>query len=68
MALIRVKDKSSSHEYSIHEHLFDAEAHEKSDKPAYGPDGLAAPPRYKTTVAKLASAKAGHSADPKKES
>lgn len=72
---IRVKDKTTGHEYSIREHLFDSAAHEKSDKSAYGHDGDIAPPKFRTTVAKAAvqksvtqAAPSGQQADPKKES
>lgn len=75
MAYIRVKDKTTGHEYSIHEHLFNGDAHEKSDKPAIGRNGDVAPPKFRTTVAKAAAAKpatpaapSGQQADPKKES
>ena len=75
MAYIRVKDKSTGHEYSIHEHLFDSAAHEKSERPAYGRDGDVAPPKFRTTVAKAVEQKTatqaaptGQKADPKKES
>lgn len=67
---IRVKDKATGHEYSIREHLFNGDAHTKSDRPAVGPDGEVVPPKHKTTVRKSAAAKqpqSGQKAESKKE-
>ena len=59
---VRVTDKASGHQYTIPERLFDPEKHKKTGKPALGPDGLPAPPKYKTN---LPAAAAGE--DEKKE-
>lgn len=55
--MIRVRDKATGHAYTIHEHLFNPEAHERSDRPAYDAHGDPAAPRHKTTVAKKAAAR-----------
>ena len=64
---IRVKDKSTGHEYSIRERQFNEDAHTRLDnKSAYSASGEVAPPKFKTTVTKAAE-KSGQKADTDKE-
>ena len=66
---VRVKDKSTGHEYSVRESQFNDDAHTRLDKSAYSASGEVAPPKFKTTVTKAAEKKApsGQKADTDKE-
>lgn len=64
---VRVRDKATGHEYTIPAARFDSEAHVKTDKPALDAHGEPAPTKFRTSVAKKASAKTASKAETEKE-
>ncbi len=65
--MIRVKDKQTGHEFSVHESTFDGDAMTDLDKPATDPGGEPLPVKYKTTATKAAESKSGRAAASEKE-
>lgn len=47
---LRVRDRSTGHEYTIRERQFDADAHERLDSDPLGLDGLPRPPKYRVKL------------------
>lgn len=67
--MVRVKDKTTGHEFSWPAHLVKGvEGVEVLDKPAVGDDGEVLPAKNKTTVEKSAAGKNSASQSPKGES
>lgn len=65
---IRVKDKTTGHEYTVAARLFDDKAHTKLDKAPLTRGGEVAPPKFKTSVTKAAQSKSsGQQAETPKE-
>lgn len=67
MAYIRVKDKSTGHEFSMPEGTFDEDAVTVLKKDATDPGGTPLPVKYHTTVTKAADTKSGQAATSKEK-
>lgn len=51
MSLVRVRDKITGHQYTIHESQFAADRHEETGGPAADANGVPTPPSYAPPVA-----------------
>lgn len=67
MAYIRVKDKSTKHEFSMPDGTFDEDAVTVLNKDATDPGGVPLPVKYHTTVDQAAAPKSGQAATPKEK-
>lgn len=67
MPYVRVKDKTTGHEFSLPEGSFDEADATVLDKPATDPGGDPLPVKYHTTVNKAAEPKSGQAATSKEK-
>lgn len=55
MSHIHVRDKQTGHEYPVAERLFNADAHEKTGKPARDAHGDLVPVKFRTSLGRSAT-------------
>jgi hypothetical protein len=67
MPYVRVKDKTTGHEFSMPEGTFDEDAVTVLEKDATDPGGAPLPVKYKTSVTKAAESKSGQAATSKEK-
>ena len=54
---LRVKDRDTGHEYSVVASAFNADAHERLEKPAVSCDGTPLPPKHNVPLGGLSNIK-----------